>query len=68
MLARIQPFCKPNKVDMGYFNGEEIRPRLMKERNKALYENPFCSIRKWEGVGFNKAIQQLKSKFAIVNN
>ena len=36
-LARIQPFCKKYEIDLGYFNGKEVWPRIDKERKRCLY-------------------------------
>ena len=42
--ARIQPFCKSNNINMGYFDGIRILPRSVRDRNNALflYNIHFC--------------------------
>ena len=68
--ARIQPFCRANNINLGYFDVERVFPRSATERNNALflYNNQFCLIWKSEGVSFKDAIKQLKDKFKIVDN
>ena len=68
--ARIQPFCKTNNFSLGYFDGERVFLRSVTERNYAFYlfSNHFCLIWISEGVSFNQAIQELKSKFKVVCN
>ena len=70
--ARIQPFCKKYCINIGYYdnNSRKILPLSVTERNKALYlyNNHFCLIWKSQGISFNKAIEELKSKFKIVDN
>ena len=58
--ARFQPFCRANKINIGYFDGERVFPRSVTDRNNALYlfNNHFCLIWKSEGVSFNQAIQE----------
>ena len=34
--ARIQPFCLANGINIGYINGNEVFPRFVTERYKAL--------------------------------
>ena len=66
--ARIQPFCRVNKINLGYYDSERVFPRSVTDRNNALfsYKNHFCIIWKSEGVSFNQAIKELKDK--IVDN
>ena len=68
--ARIQPFCRSNNINLGYYDGERVLPRSVTERNNALYlyNNHFCLIWKSESVSFNQAIQELKDSFKIVDN
>ena len=35
--ARIQPFCRANNINLGYFDGERVFPRSVMDRNNALY-------------------------------
>ena len=69
-MARIQPFCKANNINLGYYNGERVFPRTVMNRDSALYlyNNHFCLIWKSQGVSFNQAIQELKINFKIVDN
>ena len=68
--ARIQPFCRANNINLGYFDGDGVYPRSVTNRNSALfiYNNHFCLIWKSERVSFNQAINELKSNFKIVDN
>ena len=69
-MARIQPFCRENIINFGFFNGERNFPRTVTERNKALrlYNNHFCLKWKSEGVSFNQAIKDLKkNNFKVVD-
>ena len=67
--ARIQPFCRANKFNLGQFDGTRVFPRLVTNRNNALflYNNHFCLIWKSEGVSFSHAFKELKDKFKIVH-
>ena len=68
--ARIQPLCRANLINLGYFDGVCVFPRSVTDRNNALfsYHNHFCLIWKCEGVSFNKAIEELKDNFKLVDN
>ena len=68
--ARIQPFCRVNNINLGYFDGEIVFPRIVTNRDSALYiyNNHFCLIWKSHSVSFNQAIQELKANFKMVNN
>ena len=61
-MARIQPCLNKLGVNLGYYNGKEIWPRKMSERNIALklHNNHFRLIWKFEGVSFNRPIKVLK--------
>ena len=67
--ARVQPFCRANNINIGYFDGIRVFPRSVTDRNNALflYNNHFCLIWKSEGVSFNQANKELKDKFKIVD-
>ena len=68
--ARIQPFCKANNINLGYFDGIRVSPRSVTDRNNALYlyNSHFCVIWKSEGVSFNQTIEELRENFKIVDN
>ena len=68
--ARIQPFCKANNINLGYYDGERIFPRSVTDRNIVLflYINHFCLIWKSENISVNQAIKELKDNFNIVDN
>ena len=70
VMARIQPFCKANNINLGYYNNDRVFPRSVSNRDSALYlyNNHFCLIWKSQGVSFNQAIQELKNNFKIVDN
>ena len=59
--ARIQPFCRANRFNLGFYDGESVFPRSVTDRNNALflYNNLFCLIWKSEGVSFNQATKDL---------
>ena len=69
-MARIQPCLRKLGIDLGYYNGKEICPRNITERNKALflYNNHFCLIWKSQGISFNQAVRELKNNFKMVDN
>ena len=68
--ARIQPFCRANNINLGYWDGERVFPRTVTNRDSALYlyNNHFCLIWKSQGVSFNQAITELKNNFKKVDN
>ena len=68
--ARIQPFCRANIINLGYFDATRVFPRSVTDRDNALflYSNVFCSIWKSENINFNKSIKELKDNFKIVDN
>ena len=68
--ARIQPFCRANNINPGYYNEDRVFPRSVTNRDSALflYKNHFCVIWKSESVCFKQAINELKDNFKIVHN
>ena len=68
--ARIQPFCRANIINLGYYNDDRVFPRTVTNRDSALYlyNNHFCLLWKSYGVSFNQAVQELKENFKIVDN
>ena len=68
--ARIQPFCKANNIDIGYYNDERVFPRSVTNRDNALYlyNKHFCVIWKNENISFKDAVKELKDNFKIVDN
>ena len=68
--ATIQPFCRANNINLGYYDDDGAFPRTVTKRNSALYlkKNHFCLIWKSQGVSFNQTIQDLKDNFKIVDN
>ena len=69
-MARIQPFCRANNINLGYYNNDRVFPRTVTNRDTALflYKNHFCLIWKSQNISFNQAIQELKNNFKIVDN
>ena len=69
-MSRIQPFCRANNINLGYYNNDRVFARSVTNRDSALYlyNNHFCLIWKSQGVSFNQAIQELKNNFKIVDN
>ena len=53
--ARIQPFCRANINNLGYYDGDGVLPRSVTNRDSALYlyNNHFCLIWKSQNVSFN---------------
>ena len=68
--ARIQPFCRANNINLGYFNNDRVFPRTVINRDSALYLHNihFCLTWKSEGVSFNQAVKELKDNFKMVDN
>ena len=68
--ARIQPFCRANNINLGYYNDDRVFPRSVTNRDSALYlyNNHFCLIWKSHSVNFNQAITELNNNFKIVDN
>ena len=68
--ASIQPFCRANNINLGYYNDDRVFPRSVTNRDSALYlyNNHFCLIWKSENVSFNQAIIELKQNFELVDN
>ena len=68
--ARIQPFCRANNINLGYFDGNGVYARSVTNRNSALFicNNHFCVIWKSEGVSFKQAIKELKDNFKMTDN
>ena len=68
--ARIQPFCRANNTNLGYWDGERVFPTSNTDRDSALFlfNNHFCLKRKSENVSFNQALRELKDNFKIVDN
>ena len=69
-MARIQPFCRANNINLGYYNDDRVFPKTVTNRDSALYlyNNHFCLIWKSRGVSFKQAIKELKDNFKIVDN
>ena len=68
--ASFQPFCRANNINLGYYNGERVFPRSVRERDNALFlfNNHFCLIWKSESCSFDRAIKEIKNNFEKVDN
>ena len=68
--ARIQSFCKKNDINIGCFVGTGTNPRNTTQRNISLfiYKNYFCLLWKSNCIRFNRAIEELKFNFKVVDN
>ena len=68
--ARIQPFCRANFINLGYFVGNDVYPRSVTNKNSALFlfNKHFCLIWKSEGVSFKQAVRELNDNFKMVDN
>ena len=69
-MARIQPCLRKLGIHLGFFNGKEVYPRSVTNRDTALflYNNHFCLIWKSQNVSFYQAIRQLKENVKMVDN
>ena len=58
--ARIQPFCRANNINLGYYNDDRVFPRRVTNRDSALYlyNNHFCLI--WKSQAIQELIDNLK--------
>ena len=67
--ARIQPFCRANEINLGYYNGDRVFPRTVTNRDTALYlfNIHFCVIWKSESVCFKDAVSELEENFKMVD-
>ena len=67
--ATIQPFCKKHNINIGCYDGYTVRPRIITERNIALYmyKNHFCLLSNSNVVSLSKAIEELKKSFKVVD-
>ena len=67
--ARIQPFCRANNINLGFYSEDRVFPRSVTNRDSALYlyNIHFCLIWKSHGVSFNQAITELKKNFKYVD-
>ena len=68
--ARVQPSCRANNINLGYYNNDRVFPRSVTNRDSALFlfNNHFCLIWKSEGVSFKQAIRELEENFKNVDN
>ena len=68
--ARTQPFCGKYNVNMGCYCGFRVCPRNITQRDIVLkiHNYHFCLIWKSNGISFDKAINELKDNFKIVDN
>ena len=69
--ARVQPFCRKFNINIGYYDGFRVCPRIITERIIALklHNNHFCLIWNSDVVSFKKTIEdELESNFKVVDN
>ena len=68
--AAIQLFCRKYNINIECFDGTRINPRNLTQRNTSLFihNNHFCLIWKSNGVGFDRAIKEIKDNFKVVDN
>ena len=69
-MTTIQLCLRKLNVNLDYYNGKEIWPRNVREKNKALFlqNNHFCLIEKTEGISLKQAIREIKENFKVVDN
>ena len=67
--ATIQPFWNAYKMNIGYFNGNEVCPKSVIEKDEAVfpYNDLFSLIWKTGGVSVDEAIEKCKWKFTFIN-
>ena len=60
--TRIQPFCRINNICLGYFDRNRVFPRMVTEKNKALYlhKSHFFLIWKTQGNSFKQTTEKIK--------
>ena len=68
--ARIQPFCEKYNINIGYYDGFRVYPRIITQRDIALriHNIHFCLNWKSQNISFNKAIEELKNNFEVVDS
>ena len=68
--APIQPLCRANNINLGFYDDDRVFPRTVTNRDSALYlyDNHFCLIWKSEGVSFKQAIKEIDDNFKKVDN
>ena len=69
--ARIKPFCRKRKINIGCFDGTRINPRNNTQRGTALkkHNNHFCLIWKSTVISFNQVLEdESKPNFKVVDN
>ena len=60
-MARIQPFCRANNINLGYFDGARLFLRSVTDGNQALFHNNHsCLIWKSQCVSFNQVKREFK--------
>ena len=64
--ARVQPFVTQHGIDIGIFNGKQIKPESVKERRNCLYlhKNHFCV--NW-GNSLKKLVKELEANFRFID-
>ena len=63
-MVRIQPLCRANTINFGYYNSKEVRPKVYKKEKKLYIENKiFCLIWNSQGVRFISSYARIKNKF-----
>ena len=67
--AGIQPICRANNLNLGYYNQDTVFSRTVTERNIALhlFNIQFCLLWKSETTNFKQAIKELRDNFKIVD-
>ena len=67
--ARMRPFSKKYKINIGCYVGLRVCPRNITQRNIALKNNNhFCLTWKSYNVSFDRSIKELKDNFKVVDN
>ena len=58
---------KKHNINTGCFHGTRINPRDITERNTAIhmYKNHLCLNWKYQGISFNKSIEEFKLNFEV---
>ena len=69
--AGIQTFCRKHNINIGQFNGKEVWPKYVTERNIALKiqkKKHFCFIWETIDISFKKAKEEFKNNFKVVDS
>ena len=69
-IAGIQPFCRANNINLGYYDRVSVFHRAVRGRNKAIYLHNIHLCLRWKSpsVSFKQAMQELGRHFETFDN